>query len=61
MISQQDTVQAGFKAPQPLRVRFAHAPCVKLTLQTRLDTLAASIRGRMLNVRQPAGMATATR
>ena len=35
MNSRTSQIQAGLKATRQLLVRFAHAPCVKLTLQTR--------------------------
>jgi hypothetical protein len=35
MISLQNALQAEFKTTRQIVVRFAHAPCVKLTLEAR--------------------------
>ena len=55
MISDLSSVQAELHTTRQIRVRFAHAPRVKLTLAMRASTSGASQPGRVLRlVRYPA-------
>jgi hypothetical protein len=45
MICLQNALQAEFKSTRQIMVRFAHAPCVKLTLESRPTGMpAATVR-----------------
>jgi hypothetical protein len=50
MNNRLSNVQAELKTTRQLLVRFAHAPCVKLTLQTRPDTIFAPTSVRILRL-----------
>jgi hypothetical protein len=52
MIGRQRSVEAQLKTTQQLFVRFAHAPCVKLTLQTRADLIATPPVVRVLRLQK---------
>jgi hypothetical protein len=54
MMSQQSTLQADLKSTRQILVRFSHAPCVKLTLETRPALPPATIGVRILKLNKPA-------
>jgi hypothetical protein len=55
MISLQNALQAEFKSSRQIVVRFAHAPCVKLTLETRPAALPIPSGVRVLKLRKQPG------
>ena len=52
MISLQSALQAEFKNTRQILVRFAHAPCVKLTLEARPSVAPATPGMRVLRLRK---------
>ena len=57
MIIEQRQLQAEMKTTRQLLVRYVHAPCVKLTLQTRPGAGAAPAAGRVLKLQHNAAAA----
>lgn len=55
MISLQNALQAEFKSSRQIVVRFAHAPCVKLTLEPRPAALPLPNGVRVLKLRRQSG------
>ena len=53
MTHERNSTQAENKGARRLAVRFAHAPCVKLTLQTVTSITPASENVRFLRLRKP--------
>jgi hypothetical protein len=53
MTQQRNSTQAQNKGVQKLAVRFVHAPCVKLTLQTVPSVAPAPEGVRFLRLRTP--------
>lgn len=54
MNSRLSNVQAELKTTRQLLVRFAHAPCVKLTLQPRPEPSTSALNVRILRLEKPA-------
>jgi hypothetical protein len=54
MLSQYSNTQADLKTTRQILVRFGHAPCVKLTLETRPPFMPAAEGVRILRLRKPA-------
>lgn len=55
MLSQYSNTQADLKTTRQILVRFGHAPCVKLTLETRLPFPPPAPEGvRILRLHKPA-------